>query len=216
MAFDQASISKNMSRWHAQSTEPILVLQDNSHGTSYLTFEIDANSSRFKFLSGGWHVSPNIGGESFFVDSVLAELDQSGEFFHDAKSNQLWLGVNSSAVPQPGQRVELWAAQVETLINITGTAKKPVRDVSIKGITIAHTQVDWGVGPDGTSAHHPWEELSNGDHATPRRGTVLVEGAEDTVVSGVRFEQVGGTAVVISRHTRNVSVTNNVIVAPGE
>ena len=63
--------------------------------------------------------------------------------------------------------MELWAAQLEVLVNSSGTKDRPVTGVHLSGVTVAHTQVDWGLGPEGSPMHHPWEELSNGDHVRP-------------------------------------------------
>ena len=104
-----------------------------------MTFAVNSSGSTFDFVSGRWHVSPNIGGDSWFVDNALVELDLDGEWYHDATKNQLWLGVNASEIPAPGAITELWASQLETLINISGTVLQPVRDVSIEGATITHT-----------------------------------------------------------------------------
>lgn len=216
MSYDATSASKNINHWHAQSSEPILHLQDSSHGTSFMTFSVNATGSTFNFVSGGWHVSPNIGGESWFVDNTLVELDQAQEWYHDALTNQLWLGVNASEIPAPGAIAELWGSQLEVLINVSGTVEQPVRDITIEGITVTHAQVDWGVGIEGTDLFHRWEELSNGDHAISRRGAVLLENVVNATVTDCRFDQVGGTAVVVSRHATNVSVRNNVIVRPGD
>ena len=34
----------------------VVHLQDDSHGTTHLTFDVDGNSSSFRFRQGGWHV----------------------------------------------------------------------------------------------------------------------------------------------------------------
>ena len=52
--------------------------------------------------------------------------------------------------------------------------------------------------------------------AISRRAAVLLENIENASVRGCRFESVGGTAVVVSRHARDVSITGNVVLAPGD
>ena len=52
--------------------------------------------------------------------------------------------------------------------------------------------------------------------AISRRAAVLLENIENASVRGCRFESVGGTAVVVSRHARDVSIAGNVVVAPGD
>ena len=218
LSYNKQSISANLSQWHSQASEPVLHLQDASHGTSHMTFEVDAGNGSFHFKAGGWHISPGVGGSEYYVDDVLAELDRPGEFYHDAEQQRLWLGVKRSDAAQLiAGSMELWAAQTEVLLNYTGASQaEPIRGVGISGITVAHTQVDWGVGDAGTVEFHRWEELSNGDHAISRRGAIILENVEAASVRDCRFESVGGTAVVISRHGRNVSIVGNVIQAPGD
>ena len=64
------------------------------------------------------------------------ELDAEGEWYFDDKAGTLYLkpaaGVNIADA-------EVIAAGLKELIVLEGTVRKPVRNVSFKGITFKHT-----------------------------------------------------------------------------
>ena len=100
-----------------------------------------ANASVLTFGGGGFQGARGCAeGEAFFVENVREELDAPGEFFHDPRAGLLYLWHNAtSGTPPPaatpgvpGTGVEAPLARV--IVNATGTAAAPVRNVSFLGV----------------------------------------------------------------------------------
>ena len=73
-----------------------------------------------------------------YVENIFEELDAPGEWFHDRKSNTLYL------VPPEG--IDLANAAIEfptsrQLIRIEGTSKQPVRSITLRGLKIGRAHV---------------------------------------------------------------------------
>ncbi|MDR3228948.1 MAG: right-handed parallel beta-helix repeat-containing protein [Puniceicoccales bacterium] len=148
-------------------------------------------------LEGGWQNNrPEAGPHNSlrFVEGVFEELDAPREWFFDNKTRTLYY--------YPPAALDLAAAtivvpQLETLVRIVGTAGKPVRNVSLRGIVFKHTL---------RTFMKTNEPLQRGDWRVWRGGAVVFENAEDCEVSDCAFDGVGGNAVLVNNRNRRVGV----------
>ena len=145
---------------------------------------------------GGWQ--NNRGGAVHqkirFVENLFEELDAPGEWFLNAKTHTLYF--------QPPAGLDLKNAMVEatrlrSLIEFRGRADKPVRFVTLRGLTFrqaARTVMDTK------------EPLLRTDWAIYRGGAVFFEGTEDCALEDAFLDQLGGNAVFVNHYNRRVAV----------
>merc|ERR1712217_171026 len=79
----------------------------------------DRASSNFTFGRGGNQGARgnNVGGD-FFIENVMEELDNPGEFFFDKRTNKLYLFHNGTGAPPADTKVV--APQMQVLVNVSG------------------------------------------------------------------------------------------------
>jgi hypothetical protein len=116
--------------------------------------QYDRAANNFTFGYGGFQgARGNNNGGDFFVENVLEELDNPGEFYFDKKGGKLLLYHNGTGAP-PASAVVV-APQLKVLLNASGTQWNPVRNVSLEGIKYTsaaytymepHGPVRWGLG----------------------------------------------------------------------
>ena len=154
---------------------------------------------------GGWQNNRRYGmhGNYRFVENVFEELDAPGEWFLDRKTSTLYL--------YPPEGTDLANAVVETvrlrhLVELRGTADRPVRFVAFKGITFRHA---------ARTFMDNREPLLRSDWTTYRGGAIVFEGAEDCVLEDCVVDQVGGNAVFASGYNRRLAVRGCHIVKSG-
>jgi len=131
----------------------------------------------------------------FYIEGVLEELDAPGEWYLDVRRGVLYF--------QPAPGVDITTARVEVpvleqVIRFAGAQDAPVRHVRLEGLRIAHTASTFLAAYDIPSL---------GDWAIHRGGSVHFDGARDCAVKDCWFDAVGGNAVFINNHNRNVTVT---------
>jgi hypothetical protein len=70
----------------------------------------------------------------FYLTNVKELLDEPGEWYHDIRAHKLYY------MPRQGETVrEAIVPVLETLVDVVGSAERPVRNITMKGITFAHT-----------------------------------------------------------------------------
>jgi hypothetical protein len=107
-------------------------------------------------------MTPNTGHPSpFYLTNAKELLDEPGEWYHDIREHKLYY------MPREDERLkmkdETFTAIVpvlETLVEVTGSAERPVRDIHFKGITFSHTT---------------WMRPSEKGHVPLQAGMYLVE-----------------------------------------
>lgn len=159
----------------------------------------DPDTNNFTFGHGGNQGArgANTGGD-FFVENILEELDNPGEFFFSKDTGYLYLFYNGTGVPP--NDMEVVVPQQKTLINVTGTQWDPVRGVTIDGLTFRATRYTY-MEPHGIP--------SAGDWALDRTSAVFLQGTENTTVQNSMFERLDGNALMISGYNRNTTVQDN-------
>ena len=134
-----------------------------------------------------------------FVDNVLEELDAADEWYLDQKSH--WLYFKPTQDLSPG-RMGFVASRLETLIELRGSRAARVHDVTVSGLDFRETT---------TTFLKTTEPLLRSDWKFYRGGAILSENAERIVISNNRFESLGGNAIVVSGHNRNIAIRGNEI-----
>lgn len=136
-------------------------------------------------------------GNRFYVENVLEELDQPGEWCLDSESGTLYFWP-------PGDlgSGEVVAPATERLVELCGTADQPVSHVKIAGFTFAHT----------LSLFPP----AAPQYKSPNSGrTVYLEQAEDCTIQDNLFDQVGGDAIGLQDYNARNRIVGNEIAYPG-
>jgi len=165
------------------------------------------NLTSLLFGFGGSQIAASCSGATgFIVDGVLGELDEVGEWYHDARAGKIYLGASVGS-PASFERT-LTLAQYERIITVMGSRSAPVVDLTIQGLVFRHTQA--------VRLARAYESVSDGDWTFQRTGAILAEGSERLTVTGCRFMSVGSYGVAISRHARGAVVSHNVFDKPGE
>ena len=142
---------------------------------------------------GGWQNNRQMGMHAEFrmVENIREELDAAGEWFHDARENELYY--------KPEAAVNLAESVVEVvrlphLIEFRGSEKSPVRFITLKGFTYRHT---------ARTFMECKEPLLRSDWAIYRGAAILLTGTEHVSLLDSEFDQVGGNAVFFNYYNRS-------------
>lgn len=189
---------------------------DFDAGTASLMFHDPDNPG---FPLGGWQGAhswnPGKTGEPgsdstvapIIIENVAEELDQTGEFYFDPETEQLFLFPNATDSdssehwqPQP-PKMRLIATRLKVLITARGTKDAPVRNISISSIGLrdsATPMLDtrWGV-PSG------------GDWALPHTAALHFHGVEHVTIRDCKFVRLDNSAVLLSGYARHVQILRN-------
>jgi hypothetical protein len=145
---------------------------------------------------GGWQNNrPSPMHEEFrFVENIREELDAPGEWFHDAKTGTLFF--------MPPSGVDLKTATVEVvrlrhLIEFCGTKEKPVRFITLRGLTFRHA---------ARTFMDNREPLLRSDWTVYRGGAVVFNGVEDAAIEDCDFDQLGGNTIFVNNYNRRIAV----------
>lgn len=171
--------------------------------------DVDVSTQTLSFGEGGWqdaHGGP-VSHNYFFVENVLEELDVEGEWYVDKDARKVYFWPPSS-LQGVGSNWHLVAAQLSEVVQLKGTVASPVRDVTVHGITFAHTTT--------TFLAERYSIPSAGDWSVLPKGSVTLSGAVGISMTSCRWVQVGGNALAFSGHVRNTSVTNGDFIKPGD
>jgi hypothetical protein len=80
-------------------------------------------------------MTPDTGHPSpFYLTNAKELLDESGEWYHDIRAHKLYY------MPRQGETIrEAIVPVLETLVDVIGSSERPVRKITMKGVTFAHT-----------------------------------------------------------------------------
>ena len=107
-------------------------------------------------------MTPNTGHPSpFYLTNAKELLDEPGEWYHDIREHRLYY------MPREDERLGMIngsltavVPMLETLVEVTGSAERPVRNITFKGVTFSHTT---------------WMRPSEKGHVPLQAGMYLVE-----------------------------------------
>ncbi|MEO5999173.1 MAG: PDZ domain-containing protein [Chitinophagaceae bacterium] len=152
-------------------------------------------------LEGGWQNNrPAPMHKKYrYVENIFEELNALGEWFYNAGSGMLYY--------YPPKDINIKTALFERsvlddIIQIKGSEKQPVQNVTIIGISFTGTNRTFMLTK---------EPLLRSDWTIYRGGAILSEGAKNVHISNCSFSYLGGNAVFVSKYNRNVSIEHNYI-----
>ncbi|MCP4782351.1 MAG: right-handed parallel beta-helix repeat-containing protein [Fuerstiella sp.] len=143
--------------------------------------------------------------ESCWVENVLEELDEPGEWVLNTKEGKLYLWPRRGDAPQgvaaPALR-EL--VRVEGVIDKDGPKDEPVRNLCFRGLTFMHGE-RCRLNNDDAGLQHDWE-MHDRDNALFR-----LRGAENCTIEQCRFAHSGGGAIRVDLHGQENRISGNLI-----
>lgn len=150
-------------------------------------------------MGAKWYADPCCvdGNSKFYIENVFEELDSPGEWYFDRSNRKLFF------IPPEGmdiRSVEFVAPALKTIVDVRGTADKPVKNVTFAGFRFMHT---------GRTLFNVYDIPSLGDWAIHRGGTVFLENTCDCSIRGCFFDAVGGNAVFVNGRNRGAEISGN-------
>ena len=166
-------------------------------------------------------MTPDTGHPSpFYLTNAKELLDEPGEWYHDIRTHKLYY------MPRQGEIVrEAIVPVLETLVDVVGSAEHPVRNITMKGITFAHTtwmrpsekgHVPLQAGMYLTEAYKLRPQIDRpNNHKLDNQGwlgradaAVELRYAEDVNFDQCRFEHLGGSGLDYVIACRRGTTTN--------
>jgi len=146
---------------------------------------------------GGWQNNRQSGlsRDNRMVENIFEELDTPGEWYFNKPESTLYY------YPMPDEDIrnaKFEAPQLKHLIELRGTERNPVRNITIQNIELTQTV---------RTFMEKYEPLLRSDWMVYRGGAVLIEGAEDCNLRDCYLHNLGGNAVFISNYNRNILVS---------
>jgi len=181
----------------------------NGHWGSW-AFEVASYSAitgEVTFGAGGFQEARGSGsGAEWYISNVLEELDAPNEFYVSYSNNTLYYQPNTST-PHSSPSPTYIASQLPCILSIQGNPTTPVNDVSIVGITFAHT---------ASTFLRPYEVPSGGDWSVHRGGAVFLDNTANVFIGRSTFTQLGGNGVVLSNFNMAPTIVFSEFVWLGE
>ena len=156
----------------------------------------------------------------FYLINAKELLDEPDEWYHDIRTHKLYY------MPRQGEIVrEAIVPVLETLVDVVGSAEHPVRNITMKGITFAHTtwmrpsekgHVPLQAGMYLTEAYKLRPQIDRpNNHKLDNQGwlgradaAVELRYAEDVNFDQCRFEHLGGSGLDYVIACRRGTTTN--------
>jgi len=138
-------------------------------------------------------------GNRFYVQNILEELDQPGEWCSDSETGTIYFWP-----PEPGlEDAEVTVPVTDRLMELQGTSNEPVKHVTISGFTFTQTLALFP--PQNVFCNQPNTE-----------GYALyLENTEHCHIAGNLFDSVGGDAIRLQNRNSYNHIENNTIVGAG-
>ena len=145
--------------------------------------------------------------ESVWVENVLEELDEPGEWALNSKTGKLYLWPRNES---PAALASVIAPELIELIRVEGEIDKngpkdtPVRNLVFRGLTFMHGD-RYTVDSDDAGLQHDWDFLDKANALVRLRGT------ENCTIEHCQFAHSGSGAIRIDLHGQENEISNNVI-----
>ncbi|KGL62294.1 alpha/beta hydrolase fold domain-containing protein [Polaribacter sp. Hel1_85] len=131
------------------------------------------------------------------VENVFEELDGPGEWYLDKETHQLYYWPTKN-VNIENSKVEV--AVLKDLIQVVGTLEKPVKNVTISGISFKYTK---------RTFLEKFEPLLRSDWSIYRGSVVFFEGTENCEVKDSEFAYLGGNVLMASKYNKGLEIKGN-------
>jgi len=134
-------------------------------------------------------------GGLWWIEHVLPELDQPGEFWYNHSSRQLYVYPNTTDEGDDGWKDSFRFATLENIIELVN-----VSDVIVSNV---------GFRDSAATFMSDWSAPSGGDWALHRGGTIFLENTTDIIIRNSTFRRLDSNAIFLSRRNRNVLIRQN-------
>ncbi|WEK17686.1 MAG: PDZ domain-containing protein [Candidatus Pedobacter colombiensis] len=154
-------------------------------------------------MEGGWQNNrPSAMHKQYrFIENVFEELDTLNEWYFDKHNQQLYLKTNRDL-----STALIETPQLESLLEIKGSAEKPVENISIKGLIFNHALRTFMKNS---------EPLLRSDWTIYRKGAITIEGAKHINIEKCVFNELGGNVLVYSNYNKQHTFSGNHIYNSG-
>lgn len=141
--------------------------------------------------------------ESCWVENVLEELDEPGEWVLNTQAGKLYLWPRTEAPPQGIMAPVLQEyIRVEGRIDKMGPKDVPVRNLRFRGLTFMHGE-RYSLSKDDAGLQHDWDMHDKANALVRLRGT------EDCVIEQCHFAHSGSGAIRVDLHGQRNTITGN-------
>jgi len=137
---------------------------------------------------------------SCWVENVIDELDEPGEWALNTKTGKLYLWPRSDSPVVAPQLYEL--IRVEGSLDKKGPKDVPVKNLHFQGFTFKHGE-RYELTKDDAGLQHDWDMLDKDNALVRFRGT------ENCVIKGCHFLHSGSGAIRIDLHGIGNEISNN-------
>lgn len=140
--------------------------------------------------------------DSLWVENVLAELDEPGEWVvHPDEGKLYYWPANDGEPADIIMPLVTELIRVEGTIDRDGAADTPVRGLSFQGLTFQHAD-RMGMPDDslGKGLQHAW------DYFDAPNAMLRFRGAEDCSVADCRFTAAGDNAIRLDLHAQRIAI----------
>ena len=195
-AEDALSVQK-ISSWKNPTGGFIHALHDREWGGMH--YVIKGKEGDELIFDGGFQNNrpSNMHSRFRYVENIFEELDDPGEWFLDKEDKTLYY------YPLPNENlanVLIEVSNIPSLIELRGTADRPVSNISIKNILFSHTSYTF---------MDEYEPLMRSDWQIHRGAAVFMENTESCFVENCEFTNLGGNAIFISGYAYDCTVKSN-------
>ncbi|MCO8123077.1 right-handed parallel beta-helix repeat-containing protein [Stieleria sp. TO1_6] len=142
----------------------------------------------------------NSQGESCWVENILEELNEPGEWALNTKEGKLYLWPRAESPVLAPQLTEL--IRVEGKIDEMGPTDIPVRSLCFRGLTFMHGD-RYLFDQDDAGVQHDWDVVDKDNALVRLRGT------ENCVVEKCHFLHSGSGAVRVDLYGQENKISNN-------
>ena len=193
------NFSPRAANWSNPSTGLLFAYHCDSWGSWQFAIDSVLPANKTVMLGrGAFQEARGCGsGSSMYVHNILEELDAVNEWFVDAASRTLYFMPNDSSSLSETQFV---ASQVPCVISLHGDRQLPVQNVTIRGLTFAHTPNNF---------LRQYEVPSGGDYSVHRGAALFLQGVENVRVEDNSFLHLGSNALFVSNYAVNTVIAYN-------
>lgn len=138
--------------------------------------------------------------ESCWVENVLEELDEPGEWVLNSKEGKLYLWPRNDSLVVAPQLTEL--IRVEGEIDKRGPKDTPVRNLRFRGLTFIHGE-RYQLASSDAGLQHDWDMHDKANSLVRLRGT------ENCVIEHCRFAHSGSGAIRVDLHGQRNTISDN-------
>ena len=195
---EDADAPARVKKWKNPAGGYLHAMHDHDWGDFHYRFTGKDGQGKLT-KEGGWQNNRQSGlhKANRMVENIFEELDAPGEWFYNADELTLYY------YPAPDENLAtavFETPQLKHLIELRGTASKPVSNISIDGVELTQTR---------RTFMEKYEPLLRSDWTIYRGAAVIFEGAENCALRNASLHNLGGNAVFFSYYNRNCELVGS-------